>query len=357
MSADAHDGPQPAHTTNRLTVTRRSDSSLLTKVTHAVLRPIRPRLVTPKRIVSVISPRLTAPKKAIKLCNVVDRLEHDVWVHDLTPKKETPTPEPRDGRVAPRRIVYFCGGGWQMPPSGDHWALAAEMACRLASTTVSLVAYPLAPTCPASVSMPRLRKLYDTLMTQAAEKGERVIFAGDSSGGNIVLSLVTWALSEPGSLAPAAILAICPSTDLRHTHSDLVKFEKLDPILNLSFIRSTAQAWSGGGPPKGTIESIAHQPKPNFEGDWSASDPRVSPILASLAPLVEHGVKVHGVMGTYDVLAAEAILFRDRCQEEGIEGEWLEWEGQMHCFPLAFKYKFRESVEAVDWMIGVLEKN
>lgn len=347
------DAPDATPGTSRLSVTRRTDKSVPTSIMHLMLRPIRPRLVKPRRVISVASPRLTPPKKASRWCHVTDRDVDGVWVYDLTLRADRAEP---DGGGPPRRVVFFPGGGWQMPPSSDHWALAAEMVRRVPNTTVSLIAYPMAPMCPASVTMPRLRRLYDTLLQQAVEKGERVVFAGDSSGGNIALSLVTWALSESDSLAPAAIIAICPSTDLRHTHPDLPKMAKLDPLLSLPFINSTARAWSGGGPHGGTIDTIEREPKPIHEGNWSASDPRVSPVLANLEPLVARGVKVHGVTAGHDLLSVEALLFRERCRDESVEGEWLEWEGQMHCFPLAFRYKLRESVEAVDWVIGVLQK-
>ncbi len=75
-----------------------------------------------------------------------------------------------------------------------------------------------------------------------------------------------------------------------------------------------------------------------------------------ITELKRRGVKLNGVIGTWDVLSVEAIAFRDRCSEQGIEGEWLEWEGQMHCFPLVFPYGFEESTESVDWIVRTLSQ-
>jgi acetyl esterase/lipase len=241
--------------------------------------------------------------------------------------------------------VYFAGGGWQVPPGSEHWAFVAEMTNKVTGLTATLVSYPLAPESPASVAMPLLRNMYTTLMEESLVQGETVIFAGDSSGVNIAISLVTWALSE-GETAPAAILAISPSTDLRHLDPGLKEFEKSDPVLTVPLIRSTAQAWStpGGNTEDGNVVT------------WSAYDPRVSPVLADLKRLAKRGAKMHCVTGTHDVLSVETNVFRDHCNDAGVEGNWLEWEGKMHCFPLALIYKLRESKEGNDWIIDVLNK-
>jgi acetyl esterase/lipase len=320
---------------------------------HTLIRPFRPRLVTPKQVISSASPCHISSTRARRLCDIDDRLVDGIWIHDLTCKPGKAEPHEK-GRK--KRIIYFAGGGWQMPPTTDHWALVAELARRVPNSTVTLVGYPLAPKCPASVSMPRLRDLYDTLMKEAVAKDEQVVFAGDSSGGNIALCLVTWALTDPEALAPAAIMGICPTADLRHVNVHLTHAEKRDPLFTLAFINSTAQAWTGGGPTPEDLVPVVPSAGPLQHGDWHASDPRVSPIFAPLGPLVERGVKVHGVTGTHDILSVEAVEFRERCQQEGVEGEWLEWVNQMHCFPLAFRYRLKESVEGVDWIVDVLQR-
>lgn len=351
MSREADSSPTGSP--NRLLVTHRSDKSLFMSLLQSLVRPLRPRLVKPKQVVASASPRASPPIKVKRQCHLTERLVNDMWIYDLASGKQRPVEE----NEAPlKRIVYFAGGGWQMPPSSDHWAFAAELVRRLPNTIVSIVSHPLAPKFPASVSMPSLRRLYDTLMQQAADNGERVLFAGDSSGGNIALCLVMWALTDPSARAPAAIVAISPATDLRHIHPGLQEADKLDPVLSLAMINSTARAWTGGAPNRDAVVPITADAKPILDGDWSASDPRVSPVLASLTDLVKHGVKVHGVTGSYDLLAVEGVEFRDRCQREGVEGEWLDWEGQMHCFPLAFRYGLRESSEAMDWVLDVLRR-
>jgi acetyl esterase/lipase len=221
----------------------------------------------------------------------------------------------------------------------------AEIAGRVPGTLISLVSYPLAPHNPAPLAFPRLLRLYRILLQEAHNTGEEVIFAGDSSGGNIVLSLVLEALredellngTEPAQVLsphPSAILAISPSIDLTRSNPDIEKLKDVDPFLTPEFVKSTAKAW---------------------HGEWDPSDPRVSPINCDLSLLRKAGVKVHGVIGTYDVLGPDAIKFRDQCASEGVQGCWLEWDKQIHCFPLTFAYGVPEAAEAPDWIVKILE--
>ena len=50
-------------------------------------------------------------------------------------------------------------------------------------------------------------------------------------------------------------------------------------------------------------------------------------------------------------------MFRKKLDDCGVEGDWLEWEKQMHCFPLMFSYHVREGVDAKDWIVDILRSN
>jgi acetyl esterase/lipase len=55
-------------------------------------------------------------------------------------------------------------------------------------------------------------------------------------------------------------------------------------------------------------------------------------------------------------VAPDGVIFRNRCSEHKVPGEWLHWEKQMHCFVLTLPYGLREAKEGVDWIIDVLRK-
>ncbi|VUC35028.1 unnamed protein product [Clonostachys rosea] len=339
MTDGDHTAAAMAEGHQTINVTRREDKTTKMRLLQFLIKPFRPRLATARKKSYPGSPQLTAPRAVHKRCNVTERQVNDIWIYDLTPRSVNP----KEGSPSPfkRRVYYFSGGGWQQPPSGGHWKFLTELTNRLDDTTISIVSYPLAPKCPASVTMPLLRTFYDSIMKEAETQGEHIVFAGDSSGGNIILCLVAWALQSPEARAPSALMCICPTTDLRHLDKKIIDVAKNDPIFTSDSIEGTANAWVGGD--KGSKE-------------WGLEDPRVSPVLANFEELKRRGVKINGVIGTWDVLSVEAIAFRDRCSEQGIEGEWLEWEGQMHCFPLVFPYGFQESTESVDWIVRTLSE-
>lgn len=320
-----------------INVTTRHERSLYTQIIHAVTRPFRNHLGRP--------PKTHPPKGSMELkpnrnarrnCRVHHHTVCDINVYDILSKKHAVQHDKK-------RVYYFCGGGWQSPPSSQHWQLAVRMAKDMPGSTISLVSYPLAPENTASSAFPLLLRFYRAIMETADEVGEKVILAGDSSGGNIILCLTLEALREDAEDViedkqrqhPAALLAICPSTDLTRNNPEIEKLASLDPILTPSFVKQTARAWTG---------------------DWDASDPKVSPLNADLSLLAKNDIRVHGITGGHDILSPDGVLFRRRAAEEGVRGEWLHWEKQMHCFVLTAGYGVPEARTAIDWAMKLLSK-
>ncbi|KAK7452582.1 hypothetical protein Landi51_04470 [Colletotrichum acutatum] len=336
----------------------RNDRSLLMLFLQVVIKPFRPRLASPSKL-PPNAERLTPPKNARK-CHIEERVLEELWLYDITRESDgsydrEPCPPRR------RRILYFAGGGWQMPPSKNHWTFCMELVRRLDNTAVTIISAPLAPKHPVSVAFPRIQRAYRSLLNESHDAGERVIVAGDSSGGNIALSLVAWTLKHPKSEVlnpPVAVMAISPTVDLRHELPQIRVVEKSDALHTFESIKATAEAWC---PEETTTESskISQPDRGDSHGcsDWGLDDPRVSPIHADLGVFVQHNVHIYGVTGSYDVLAPEAVAFRNKCREHGVSGEWLSWERQMHCFPLMFKYGLKEGKEGTDWIIRVLDKH
>ena len=317
-------------------VTKRTDRSAYMFALEHLIKPFNTSIIKPKKAFPPGSNQLTPYKNATKRCEVSERKVEDVYIYDMRPKAETTSKS--NGEIkTEKRIYYFCGGAWQMPPSSQHWGMCAEMVHQLQDTQVSVVSYPLAPHSPAPVAFPTLMRMYKRLLEDAEKAGERVIFVGDSSGGNIVLCLVLAALAEDEhAKCPAAIMVISPSSDLRETNPDIQKVEKHDPILRVPFTLNNATKW---------------------RGEWAADDPHVTPLLADVELFAKRNVQVHGVVAGYDLLSPDAILFREKCAQAGVRGEWLEWDKQMHVFPLAWSYKLPESVEAKNWILDVLRRS
>ncbi|KPM39545.1 hypothetical protein AK830_g7002 [Neonectria ditissima] len=341
-----------------LIVHERDDIHVLTRLLQATLRPFKPLLVTPAKKQPKTT-RLRVPKQTQKQCIVNERQVQGLWVYDLQNRLSVQSQDTANQQNV-TRILYFAGGGWQAPPSSHHWAFCTELVKRLHRTIVTVISCPLAPANPASVAFPQIERAYGALSTESSNADEKLVVAGDSSGGNIALCLVIWTLmkgARKSTKPPVAIVAISPTTDLSHRLNEIEAVEKLDPIMTRSLIESTARVWSPGVKSPETADAALSELNGRaYQLDWSFDDPRVSPIKADLSVLVQHRVKVLGVIGTHDVLAPEAIDFLQTCKDEGVGGEWLLWKSQMHCFPLAFRYGLQESKEAVKWIIEAVEK-
>lgn len=324
-------GSDQAEEGSSIEITKKTDRSAYMFCLQHLVKPLNVRVIKPKKDFPAGSPQLEAPKKTTNACNIRERRIEDVYIYDLIPKQRLSNDKP-----SLRRLYYFCGGAWRMPPSGEHWVFCTELAARLDDTIVSVVSYPLAPNSPAPVAFPQLMRMYKRLLLDAEEAGVRVMLGGDSSGGNIALCLALALLAEDATAPiPAAIMAICPSTDCRKGNPEMKKVEKHDPILRIPFVTENANAW---------------------RGEWDASDPRVSPLLADVSLFASRGVQCHGVVAGYDILGPDAVLFRDKCEKAGVHGEWMDWDKQMHCFPLAWRYKLPDSVEVFRWILDVLQR-
>lgn len=336
-----------AETKNAMEMVNRTDRSKYSRVLQSSLRPFKPHLVTPKKSFPAGSPKLHPSSTAEKMCDVKERKVEDIWLYDMTPKASSTqkTNGAAANGTAPRihRIYYFAGGSYQQPPSSQHWKFCAALVKRLPNTVITVVSHPLAPESPAPVTLPQLQRLYRTLMAQSKEAGELVTVAGDSSGGNLALVLVLDALKERQEgdgqeetpPPPAAVLAVSPTVDSSKSNDAIDELDKVDAILTAAFTKSVAETW---------------------RRDWDPYDPRLSPVKADVASLARNGVLVLGVTGGYDILSADALAFRDMCAQNGVRGRWLHWEGQMHCFPLAFGYKVPEAIGGFDWIADALSR-
>ncbi|KAK8173293.1 alpha/beta hydrolase fold-domain-containing protein [Phyllosticta citrichinensis] len=348
-----------ASSTSSISLTRRHNRSTRTFIVHTLVRPFRYFILKPGKPWPADSPQLTPHKSCSKTCQVNERLVASIYIYDIEPRKSRTTTSKRSTNAAAahtssgikRRIYYIAGGSWKKPPSIEHWQLAAKVASAVPHTAVSVISVPLAPRETAPTAFPKLLAMYEQVMIESKERGEYVIWAGDSSGANIVLGLIGEALrvGRPGPngtgprplLAPSALFLICPSVDANRDNPDIAKLERLDPVLKADDSKKFAVAWSG---------------------DWSVNDERISPALEGrpgdhvVQLLHERGVKVHGVTAGYDILSPDGIKLRDRLEKEGVQGKWLHWDKQMHCFPLAWIYGLPESKKGLYWILDVLSE-
>lgn len=312
-----------------------SSHSFLARLLQSCLRPFRPRLVRPGKPQAAGSVKLFPPSTP---CSIIERTLQGIRLYDYTPPGFTA----KEYNKPNHSLLYFAGGGFQSPPSKEHWRFCASLCVALGeSYAISIVSYPLAPNNPAAESLPALREMLVQLFKKASKDKGSVTLMGDSAGGNVALSLAfayAKRLMEEGARPGILknVMVISPPTDLRNENPAINEADRNDPILSKDLIESVAAAWAGNS---------------------SRDSPELSPLLDDVSAIKSAEIKIHGVIGTYDVLAPDALKFRELCEREGIPGDWMIWEKQMHCFPLAACYGLHEGKVARDWVIDVLRRN
>ncbi|MBP2327808.1 acetyl esterase/lipase [Kibdelosporangium banguiense] len=222
---------------------------------------------------------------------------------------------PRSGHVR-RRVLYLHGGGWVLSISDPHWGMVGKLAERL-DCSVTVPMFPLAPEHHAREMFAMLLPLYAKLVAEASVGGLTVM--GDSTGGNLALSLVMQARAQ-GLPQPDRLVLISPCLDVGFTDPATDALDRKDPI----------------SPARGARE-LGRM----YAGDYDLSDPVVSPLFGSLDGLAPIAI----FTGTRDILNADAHRLKQLAAESGIPLIWHEYPGMLHVWPL---FPLPEASRALD---------
>jgi acetyl esterase/lipase len=314
-------------------VTQKTTRSIPMLLLTSLIRPFKPALVSPgKQPIRApgTSPQLDPQAKYD--CKVSERKVAGLRIYDISPPSTASSGQTQTGGKA-KRIYYFGGGGFIAPPSKEHWAFVCEIARKTADDGVhiSMVSPPLAPETRAETGLEMMEDWLRVTIQDGARVGEEIILMGDSSGGNLALCCALLS----GGRGVKAVVMVSPTLDLAKANPEMKEAEKLDPVQTIESSKQGANEW---------------------KGDLDGKDARISPLYADLGVLTTRGVDVHCVSGTYDILHPDVKLMRGKMEEFGVKGEWLIWEKQMHCFPLAWTYGLSEAKHGKDWILDLLRR-
>jgi len=206
-----------------------------------------------------------------------------------------------------KAILYFHGGGFRLGSVTSHRELVARISgacgCR-----VLAIDYRLAPEHRFPAPLEDALAAYGGMLDQGL-KPENIAFAGDSAGGNLVLTTML-GLRERGLPLPAAGVLMSPWTDLAAAGESYVSRADADPIHQRPMIVALAKSYLGaGGDPR---------------------DPRVSPLYADLAGLPPLLIQV----GDRETVLADSTMFADKARAVGVDVELQVWDGMIHVFQM-----------------------
>lgn len=203
-----------------------------------------------------------------------------------------------------RVLLYVHGGGWFMGSPRSHRSIVAELV--RASTVRGLTLdYRLAPEHPYPAALDDCLSAYEGLLTSGIAP-ERIVLAGDSSGGNLALALLL-RVRDAGRPLPSATVLLSPITDLTLSGASHKSRKSVDPYLAGVSLKPIIEQYVPAGDELG---------------------PYLSPLLADLRGLPPMLVHV----GDHEVLRDDAVRLGECAAAAGVECRVVVWPGMMHVF-------------------------
>jgi len=150
------------------------------------------------------------------------------------------------------RLLYLHGGAFVMGSPAGYAGFTAQFARRAAIRTVSLD-YRLAPEHPFPAAVEDALAAYRDLLDRGTPP-DRVVLAGDSAGGNLVLATLLAARGANLPM-PAGAVLLSPVTDLAMTGASMRSKNGVDPIFTPEFLAEPFTAYLAGADPRSALAS------------------------------------------------------------------------------------------------------
>ncbi len=225
-------------------------------------------------------------------------------------------PLPPDGRWpggetvrAPRAsdgapvVLYLHGGGYIAGSPETHRSLVGSLVQRIQGSAYVPV-YRLAPEHPYPAALIDARRAYDYLVEDRGIAPSRIVLAGDSAGGGLIMSLAL-SLRDEARPLPAAIVAFSPWTDLALTGRSLDENTERCAMFAGDTIRRASVFYVGASDP---------------------THPYLSPLYGDfrgLPPMLVHA-------SLDEVLRDDAVRVAARARDAGVAVELRLWPWVPH---------------------------
>ena len=218
-------------------------------------------------------------------------------------------------------ILYLHGGAYFLNYGNPHRDFAARIG-RSAQMSVLVLDFRLLPEHPYPAALEDVTVAYQWLLKQG-HSPMNIAIAGDSSGGGLALATLL-RLRDTGSTFPAAIVCICPWTDLTGSGKSMKTNAKVDFINIPKHMKTNAKMYTG---------------------DHDLKNPYISPLYADLTgfpPLLIQAA-------TKDVLLDDATRLAEQARNANVDVTLEVWEGMTHIFQLGARFvpEARKAVETI----------
>lgn len=211
--------------------------------------------------------------------------------------------------------IHFHGGGFVSQSTASHQAYMKEICADIQDSVMFSVDYKLAPENKFPVALHECMYAYIWALQNAHRLGtlaKRVVFVGDSAGGNLAVALALLA-GQLGLRPPDAICVAYPALYIKVAWSPSRLLSFFDPLLPLSVLELCLKSY---------VENEDH-------GD---RNPLLSPVVAADDQL-QALPPVALICGSLDPLLDDSVLFASRLTGAGRTGDCLKvYESMPHGF-------------------------
>ncbi len=214
-------------------------------------------------------------------------------------------------------ILYCHGGGY----STGSCVYARTLTTKLATTTsmdVLSFDYRLAPEHPYPAATEDAMQVWNYLMLLGYGARD-IILAGDSAGGNLVLSLML-RLKQENRLLPRGAVLMSPWTDLTSSGKSHVAKASIDPVLNAGYLQ----------------EMIT-----NYAPGRDLTNPLISPLFGDF----EGFPPVYIQVGSNEILLDDSNMLYKKLLKANVSVKLDLFKGMWHVFQMS---PFKTAYEAMD---------
>ncbi len=245
------------------------------------------------------------------------------------------------GYDANRRILYIHGGAFTVGSDISHRPLTVQLA-RRTGMAVFAPNYRLMPEYSRREGIADARAAYDWILDngpEGAASAEKLVLAGDSAGGNLVLMLANWARKQ-ANRQPDAIVAFSPTTDATLSspsmRANIASDHMLRPMLK----------------PLMKLPKLFLLPAMQHHYAMSPSDPEQSPIYDNLSGLPPIFIQA----SQDEMLRDDAIRFANKAKAAGSHASVQIWDGGLPHVWQIFDDYIPEANDALKEIEGFLSK-
>lgn len=214
-------------------------------------------------------------------------------------------------------ILYCHGGGY----STGSCVYARTLTTKLATTTsmdVLSFDYRLAPEHPYPAATEDAMQVWNHLMLLGYGARD-IILAGDSAGGNLVLSLML-RLKQENRLLPRGAVLMSPWTDLTSSGKSHVAKASIDPVLNAGYLQ----------------EMIT-----NYAPGRDLTNPLISPLFGDFEGFPPMYIQV----GSNEILLDDSNMLYKKLLKANVSVKLDLFKGMWHVFQMS---PFKTAYEAMD---------